>query len=204
MKFQRTRLLDRTVNRRDARIFLVATEGERTEPDYFRGLQERELVDRSRVHIEVVPTPPRDGTSAPNWVLERLVDIEGKYRLEAFDQRWLVFDRDTWTAARVSEVATQARQRRYDLAVSTPCFELWLILHVREAHGLAADGISSACKKAWGELNPGPDAYLVREVVQTACDRAQASDPSPEDRWAQSIGTHVYRLVKQLLPTAPA
>ena len=42
---------------------------------------------------------------------------------------------------------------------------------------------------------------LVRDekMFQDAVNRAETLDPNPADRWPQSTGTHVYKLVRKLL-----
>ena len=46
----------------------------------------------------------------------------------------LVIDKDKWTAKSIRAVAQRcAQDSSYHLALSNPCFELWLILHIIDA-----------------------------------------------------------------------
>ena len=200
----RRKLLDRKVGHRDARLFVIAVEGEKTEARYFAALEERAIVHPSRVKLHVLPAT--DGRSAPRHVLERLDRAARELALQDFDETWLVIDRDRWTDKMLAEVATGARQREHQLAVSNPCFELWLLLHVSDA------GEAASCDEygdrfravvgGWSKTGPMPaalDAAAVREGVT----RAEALDDGAQGGWPQAIGTHVHRLVKRLLAIAP-
>ena len=65
MPIKRTKLINRAVNVRDARLYVVATEGEETEAQYL------ELFGSSRVRVVTLATRG-DGCSAPRHVLDRL------------------------------------------------------------------------------------------------------------------------------------
>ena len=61
-----------------------------------------------------------------------MVDLERFHFLEIFvidDSLWLMFDIDRWGEKNISEICRQARQKQYQLAISNPCFEVWLYLH---------------------------------------------------------------------------
>lgn len=59
-KIKRTKLLDRHYRWRETKLFIIATEGELTEKQYF------EMFKSSRIKIEVLSTD--DGKSAPQHV----------------------------------------------------------------------------------------------------------------------------------------
>jgi hypothetical protein len=108
----------------------------------------------------------------------------------------------------LSEVAQGARQRSRSLAVSNPCFELWLLLHVSDdVAGLeACEECRARLRGAvggWSKTGPMP-AAIDAASVGLAVERAERLDLEPSDAWPQTIGTHVYRLVRRLLELAPA
>ena len=114
---RRTRLLDRSVHQRDARFFVVATEGAETEPRYLHALQERDLVPRSRVKIHVLPT--NEGRSAPDHLAARIDAFLHEYTLLPDDEVWLVLDTDLGTGNRIAQLAalsTLCKQKRWRLA----------------------------------------------------------------------------------------
>jgi hypothetical protein len=63
----------------------------------------------------------------------RLVEIAKGMGAEEFDEIWCVFDRDQHE--RFHEAIQMARDNGFELAVSNPDFELWLLLHFRESPG---------------------------------------------------------------------
>ena len=197
MKAKRTRLLDRRLQNRDARLFVVATEGERTEPDYFEDLQARALVDRLRV--KVVVAPPIEGRSAPEYVLGRLDEIARTYQLETFDELWLVSDVDHHLPAKLALICTMAGHKGYFVAISNPSFEVWLILHRAElADRVTAGSSAQDAKRAWSTLNAGLPPFE-RSDVEAAVRRARALEGGAVDGWPQRVGSHVYRLVERIL-----
>ena len=66
--------------------------------------------------------------------MKQLNKYKGQYELESDDELWLVIDRDRWTDAMLSHVAKECAQDDYlHVALSNPCFELWLLLHLVDA-----------------------------------------------------------------------
>lgn len=192
MKRQRTKLLPRTVYVRDARIFVVAVEGEREEPWYFKGLAEHDIIDTRRVRLVVLPAS--EGLSAPEHVAGRLSTFESEQSLEPSDPRWIVVDVDRHK--NLSGVLAEASHQHWRVAVSNPCFEIWLQLHVNE-HPSGAD--SQSAKAEWGRLRNGLGPGWPFEVthVDAACRRAK-------DRHTgggfipDAPGSGVYALVEDL------
>ncbi len=200
----RTDRKSRETRFRDARLFVVAVEGARTEPRYFEALKEREIIDPHRVKLEVLPT--EDGLSAPGHVVDRLANAIARYELRDFDERWVVLDHDARRAKELSDAASRVIALNGTMAMSAPCFEAWLLLHVANDFGghQSCDDFDHAFRAASGGFEPGgqmPKA-IDRAAVERACERARQLDPSPGQRWPQSIGTHVYHLVERLLRRA--
>jgi hypothetical protein len=214
MKADRTRLIQRGGGQRDARLFVIAAEGSVTEKQYFEGLREHQVIDPRRVHVEVIPA--ENGTrSAPQYVMTRLDEYRQRYHFnDTLDQLWLVIDVDHWSApahvASLLQVIQAARQKGYFVAVSNPCFELWLLLHftddvseirVDQEPRASCDRCEQRIRQICGSYNKSrlQVERFTRELVAAAIDRARALDVTPQDRWPQSAGTHVYRLADELL-----
>ncbi|HLL82036.1 MAG TPA: RloB family protein [Longimicrobium sp.] len=115
-------------------LLLVVCEGRVTEPQYLRGFARAQGANTVRL---VVEAPGGD----PRALVERAIELrdeaaaravrEGDENL-AYDEVWCVFDVDDH--ARLRAARELAERTEIGLAVSNPCFELWLILHFRE-HG---------------------------------------------------------------------
>lgn len=203
---RRTRLLDRTRQDRDATLFLVAVEGERTEPEYLRALEERNLVPRHRVKIHVLP--PTDGASAPVHVLGAAEDAASQVLLRRDDEVWLVFDVDARSGSgrerQVIQVSEDAARRGWNVAVSNPCFELWFLLHVRDD----AAGVTEQCQSVRSQLREMlggyakhqlPEACLDTAAIQRAIATARSLDRDPDAPCPALPSTRVYRLVDRLM-----
>lgn len=121
------RSFTRPSGKREARLVIIATEGAVTEKAYFEGLVSADGYSNPGVHVEVLATEA--GQSAPKKVIERLNAFKRQYRLDKEDQLWLIIDKDRWPDAQLAEVAQQSHQKGYLMALSNPCFELWLWLH---------------------------------------------------------------------------
>lgn len=106
-------------------MFIIACEGEKTEVQYFNF----SFLLNSRVKLIVVPS--KEGCSAPKYVLDNLKDCAKEMDLNSKDQLWLVIDVDNWDYVnQLHEVQNKTvKGKTVNLAISNPCFELFLYLH---------------------------------------------------------------------------
>ena len=127
---------------RDARLIVIASEGKDTERIYFKALAKEYTNPRVHVHI-LERSEAEQNNSSPEHVLKQLNDYKEQYALEADDELWLVIDKDRWTEAMLSRVATECTQDEYmHMALSNPCIELWLLLHLISRRTAAMAGES--------------------------------------------------------------
>ena len=118
---------------RDARLIVIASEGKDTERIYFKALAKEYTNPRVHVHI-LERSEDEKNNSSPEHVLKQLNEYKRHYALESDDELWLVVDRDRWTEAMLSRVATECIQDEFmHVALSNPCIELWLLLHLVDA-----------------------------------------------------------------------
>lgn len=110
---------------RDTRLFILACNDTYAPKQYF------EFLRSTRVRVHVVPTT--DGTSAPKYVLDRLMEFD----CDEGDERWLLLDVDHLAQGThiggLIQTIKEARQKGVHLALSKPSFEVWLLLHHEEA-----------------------------------------------------------------------
>ena len=111
----------RPLPHRDARLFIIAAEGKKTEKQYFSMFGNR----RCQVHV----ITNEENKSAPAYILEQLQGFKKEFQLKEDDELWLMVDVDRWGSKQLAAVAARAGQRKFHLAVSNPCFEVWLYLH---------------------------------------------------------------------------
>lgn len=184
--------------RKTKRLYVIATEGAETEPTYFRMFRPGREGD---FRIKVLGNPGHK--SAPGEVVGRLLAFDRKRQPGANTEYWAVIDRDSWEEAAIAEAADMIRGRRgYHLALSNPCFELWLYLHLRDNRPFSD---SSDCQRALGDTwegflksgyDPSPLIGGIEDAIRRA--KALAADADPTEPWPINQGTHVYRLVEQL------
>jgi hypothetical protein len=195
---RRRRPLNRGIpHLRDTRLVVVATEGERTEKYYFSIFERRS----SRVQVRVLET--RQGESAPRHVLARLRRYAREYELGSDDVLCLVIDEDRWPGDQLGEVAAQALQRGYELAVSCPCFEVWLYLHHADPTPSMATMNSRQVQDELRRVLGGQDGAHVQleefeRRVSDAVRRARDLDRHPTERWPRRPGTRVYRVIDRI------
>ena len=202
---------------RDARLIVIASEGKDTEQIYFKALAKEYTNPRVHVHI-LERSVDEQNNSSPEHVLKQLNDYKSQYALEADDELWLVIDKDRWTEAMLSRVATDCSQEvAMHMALSNPCFELWLLLHLEDAASLtpeeqmlwmenrrksknAAPYLKVRLRQEMGSYHESSyDAPSLIAHVEDAIERARALDKNPNDRWPQTLGTRVYLLAESVM-----
>lgn len=125
------RPLKRTVGVRAPRKTLALfCEGQRTEPEYLQALRrEPDVRDVAAVDLRIETL----GTGNVPLTLVRMA-VETRERAEReeaeIDEFWCVFDVE-WPKNHpaLKEAIELARRHGIELAISNPCFELWLVLH---------------------------------------------------------------------------
>lgn len=179
---------------RDTRLLVIATEGRLTEKAYFDQFRER------RVQVEILPMG-EDNQSSPQHVLERLNGYCGEYQIGEGDELWLMIDVDRWGDKILSAIASEAFQHGYRLAVSNPCFEVWLLCHYQKPP-CKADKCQNI-KDLLKETILGYDSAKLRlsdfeGKIDMAIKIADALDVNPDHRWPHAVGTHVHKVVKSI------
>lgn len=192
---RKSRPLDRAVaHLRDTRLVIIAAEGRETERQYFA------MFRSTRVQVKVLSGD--DDRSAPEYVLERLRQFRDEYQLGEGDALWLMLDVDRWGAKKLKAIAQEAKASGFGLAVSCPCFEVWLLFHFvdRAPDTAKCVEVESALREAMGGSynKTRLDETRFRPFVRVAAERAQSADPSPQGRWPSSPGSHVYHIVRLL------
>jgi hypothetical protein len=184
--------------RKTKKVFVVAMEGSQTEPIYFR-----ELKPNRDASVRLILVGSTGHKSSPSEVFARLRAWESKQSLKSTDEAWIVIDRDSFPDAELDDVCAKAKLRSYEVAVSNPCFELWLWLHLRDnLHFLDRQH----CLRQLRRELPGYEKgnYSARGLIQGGCalaiERAAALDVNPLQPWPRQQATRIHRLVQKLLP----
>jgi hypothetical protein len=124
----------RPPSRNIAQKILIACEGSKTEPIYFKSI--RNELRSPTLKIIVLD---HQGKTDPRNIIERLIEerreMQDKQEWNKDDQAWAVFDgdehieksREKWQSA-----ITKANNQKIHLAITNPCFELWYLIHFQE------------------------------------------------------------------------
>lgn len=207
------RIFKRKSGYRDARLIIIATEGQETEKAYFEGLKKH--YTNLHVHVEILERI--SSASDPLKVIVELDHFRSTYNLQKdYDQLWLVIDVDRWGSRKLSVVSQLCAQKNYHLAVSNPAFEIWLLMHINAIDAYSPEILGELLQnkklrdrtrleqelinlmRYYNKTNP--DMNFFCQHVDTAIYNSRNADKNPEDRWPNSLGTRVYLLVEEIIP----
>ncbi len=182
---------------RDARLFVIACEGAKREKEYFETLVE----DNRRVKIKILASDgEKHGKSSPKWVMSRAAEYEEEIGLAEDDQLWLVMDTDRWEEKELREIIKHCQEiPSWKTAISNPCFEVWLYLHLAD---LATEPVQtcSELKRALHQMvKGGYKAGVFLKQIEEAIQRARTGDEHPEHDLPEPMITKVYLLAKAIL-----
>ncbi|MBE2290780.1 MAG: RloB domain-containing protein [Chitinophagaceae bacterium] len=202
------------------KLFVLSYEGTVTEKKYFQDFRASMYFNNSGL-IEIVPLKrPTNRGSDPFSVKKLLTWAKGEYGFKKTDEFWLIVDRDDWESIHklsFDALATECKNEdNFYLAMSNPCFEIWLILHLKDLSEFTEEEqmliyenakigsknyIDILVAKLQGgdrgyNKKPNPNIYL--PLTETAIERAKSIDNFEED-YPRTIGTHIYKLVEKLI-----
>ena len=196
-----------------ANSFLIITEGERTEPLYFKGLQKL-IEEQVGGRVDVVEIPMIDirgqGCSTGK-LIEKTEQIVKEARV-IYQNIWVVFDKDDFDD--FDEAIRIGESKGYSIAWSNQSFEYWLYLHFAYSDtALHRDDWNEKLNEIFQEYQLGDGVYRKNyENIFELVDSFGGSDTAIKHvkrRMAQykrdeqkpsefEPGTTVYELVEKL------
>jgi hypothetical protein len=161
-----------------------------TERDYFEGFREKLRQGNVSVRIRYEGIDPA-----------RLVRLAASYRDQRpgrFDEVWCIVDVDQFD---MDAAVAEARRLDVRLAISNPCFELWLLLHRGDCRAFCND-----CNEVERRLRRHVPAYDKTRLnfadfvggVHDAVKRAKDLDAAGTDH-RRNPSTNVWQLVERIL-----
>lgn len=179
------------------RVIRVLTEGRVTEPDYIDILR----TQYSGVSIKIVEkgSPPKT-----------LVDKARRYQSSNdehnpdFDEIWCIFDVDEHP--NIEQAIQEARDNGINVAVTNPCFELWLVLHYHDQTGhidgkkIQREAERLGILKGKKEISKG-GANVVRKKYDDAKSRAKRLEQTHRRngyKYWHNPSSRVWRFVDRL------
>jgi hypothetical protein len=201
------------------KMFVLSFEGSVSEKKYFEDFRKSTLFNNSGL-IEVISLKrPTNRGSDPISVKKLLQEAKKEYRFKDTDEFWLIIDRDDWEEIHNHNfdklVDDCKKENNFFLAMSNPCFEIWLILHLKDINELDEeqkrmitanernsnsknyiDIILSEIQGRGYNKRPNPRIFL--PLTKTAISRAKELDNENQD-YPKQLGTHIYRLIEKLI-----
>lgn len=202
------------------KLFVLSFEGTISEKKYFLDFRASKLFNNNGL-IELVPLKrPKNKGSDPFSVKKLLKEAKKEYGFKDTDEFWLIIDRDDWeTIHKLSfdELVLECKaEKNFFLAMSNPCFEIWLILHFKAISEFTEEERNQILENAKvGSKNhidivvsmlqgdgrgynkrPNPNIFL--PLTKNAIERAKLTDTQNEE-YPTSLGTHIYKLIEKII-----
>lgn len=187
--------------------FLIVTGGVRTEHQYFEWVQREFRTAGVELHLESEGYSPRGLLEVA--IKKRDQDARDARRSgdssNTYEEVWVVTDVDEFVTE-LREVSTAAESRGVRVAVSNPCFEAWLVMHV-DGSAAPVDRFQAQSKaKQLGLVDPNNDKIPVTSVLrgkfQIAAGRADSLIARHEGNGTvfphDTPSTRVHLLVRRL------
>lgn len=181
----------RPPTREPASHILIACGALQTENQYFDRL--RQWRRNPAVKVTVLPKG-RDPAGLVAYVRKWL-----HQQRKEFDEVWCVFDVDEFPG--VADAVRLAAREGVFVAVSNPCFELWLLLHFERctAHVPRYKSLVSKLEKHVGNYDKTELKFMqYQDGVDDAIRRARDLDPTGE-AFQRNPSTGVWRLVERIV-----
>ena len=216
MPRERNELFRISNSKEKEKIFVLAFEGNITEEEYFEELKASSIFNEELIYLHILKRPKTDTNSAPKHVFKKLKkEAKEEFNFNNKDELWMIIDRDRWH--NIPEIIESCKaQNNFFVAVSNPCFEFWLLLHVCEMSNLTQeqkDNIFLNPKvsnnkryldKLLGELlgdgynknNPRTERFIT--TITQAIKESKKLVISTE-AYPSQLGSYVYKLVEKLI-----
>ena len=140
---------------RDDRLFYIGCD-DRYAPDQYFG-----FFKMPRIKICMVPAA--DNLSHAQYVLDKLKPI----KCEDDDEKWMVLDTDHCTKgnhfASYEKALSEARRIGVHIAISCPCFEVWLAFHHSPVDEVVKLATAELCSQHLSKVTNGYNKTQLRE-----------------------------------------
>ena len=180
------------------KVFLIATEGRVTEPEYFGII--RRLYPEIRCLIKQA-RKSSNNRSSPEEVL-RLIQrwMKENGQLSQGDEAWLVVDKDSWTQPQLDKLRVWvSREGEHHfgrrMALSDPKFEYWLLLHFENSNVANSKDCTRKLKRHLALYEKSVNVHsITKDRVEQAIVWARQRDGR-----GGGASTAVYKLVGNIL-----
>lgn len=178
-------------NRRFKRRYNLICEGAVTERTYFDCL--KSFYSQSIIWFFV--DKRKASKSSPDDLIASAKKLKRKDHFDG-DEVWIILDKDDWTDKHFDALRRWEKEKDYHyLAISSPKFEYWILLHKDDPHHLTRQEADVKFKQ-W--MGPGKEIdckLLNRDNVCAAAERAKLKHGSNTDAMPDSCGSTIFRLI---------
>ncbi len=201
------------------KIYILSYEGTVSEKKYFEDFRKSDFFNDSGLIETISLKRPKDRGSDPINVKKLLQEAKREYNFKNTDEFWLVIDRDHWETIHNYNfdklVEDCKAEKNFYLAMSNPCFEIWLILHLKDVNEYSKEeqkAILENAKKSnkknyidivlsdlqGKDYNKRPDPKIYNPLTLIAIERAKNLANIGEN-YPSKIGSHLYKLIEKLI-----
>ncbi|MEM8522947.1 RloB family protein [Flavobacterium sp. PL12] len=200
------------------KLYILSYEGQKTEVTYFNDFRQSDYFNDSGI-IEIIPLEREVNTGTDPLSVKRLLKkAKANYPFKKTDEFWLIVDRDHWETIHKIDfnqlVIDCNKENNFFLAMSNPCFEIWLIMHLKDVIEYKEEEQNKLLKNAkvsnkknhidvvLGDLqgigyNKNPNSERFLPLTNVAIERAKLLDNTNEP-YPKKLGSHIYRLIEKL------
>lgn len=182
--------------------------------DYFEKvlnpmLEARNGNEQVRKYYQFKVLPTKDGHSSAKSLQARLEELFRNpgiiTEVKKFDEIWVLPDRDDWPKEHISNLRETCEElniyeNKVKMALSAPCFDLWIFLHFKQIGGriITCDEIATQLKSPESKpavyigksINTTTPNLFTENNIQTAIKRAK--------ELKEPCFTDVYKIVEPL------
>ena len=186
---------------RDDVLIVVVTEDTFAPEQYFN------LIKARRVQVKVAPS--QGGHSSPQAILASARVLKKDPDFQDFDEFWLLLDTDHWFErnhiANCMTVISEAKSEGFQVAVSNPCFDLWLLLHHDDVPPDRPFENCQSLEQRFRELKGKFNKTKLElehfnvDLALVAIDRGKRLTPDTINFRPKNPGTQVWALVERAL-----
>jgi len=179
---------------RDSILFVIACEGAVREKQYFQHLAKYS----SQIRVKVLEN--KDNNSAPRWLLDSAARYVEEMPLMKDDQLWFVMDVDRWPDEHLHSINQACEnQRSWFLAISNPCFEVWLYMHVDDIANSTSNNCSELKAELPTKIQGGYNVVKFVPLLRQAYNRSLALENNPGHFIPEKMRTKMHLLTAELL-----
>ena len=159
--------------------------------------------------MQVKVAASQGGHTSPQAILASARALKTDPDFQDFDEFWLLLDTDHWTEpnhiANYMNSISEAKSEGFHVAVSNPCFDLWLLMHHVEVlpdHPYEnCQAVADHFRNVKGKFNKTKLDFEHFNVplALTAIIRGKKLTPDLNDYRPKNPGTQVWALVERAL-----